>query len=530
MKLSTSRNLKNSVQHYNEYTLSWSGWPYGYTNTTKRRLIRNKVKLKHFSINTSKIDVSDLVTWGVDPSGLTSEIRTVTDGIVLARAYYDGTSNTGKIYSGHPVVLDTVTGKAVTGIHDSWGDDEYTIIGTALKDFDRLAPYTGDEENRNIIPIRLIKPQMNHIHHAITVDIDPLITYPRYNSLYSSELPIMIYDYSASPLSWHGNPPYPMPKAIALSTVGWLPPDTPVEVNFDGDHFVIIKGPSRLVGFTIDHVYSSSTDTCIGKSTPANALVQIAKNVGGVYNKQKYLNGEPVLALWKNLHCKYFEADSMVSSVQERSLDWLLDPFDCECESSSSEPPSESSESPSESSESPSESSESPSESESESESASEPPSESASEPPSESASEPPSESESGKSSAIVPVSWNEGGYAALYVLESPDVRFEDIMIIRVKDRTTTIPIDFKFIDVCEAGSLEVCGYAANEPINIGVQVVDDMLKIKLNKKRNKAVRVVVKLSGVRKGFSGIRFSDRTRRDFIANERFLKMARAKDSI
>jgi len=103
-------------------------------------------------------------------------------------------------------------------------------------------------------------------------------------------------------------------------------------------------------------------------------------------------------------------------------------------------------------------------------------------------------------------------------------------MIVRVKDRTTIIPIDFKFIDVCEIGSIEACSYTANEPINIGIQVVNDMLKIKLNKKRSKTVRVVVKLNGVRKGFNNIRFPNRTRRDFIANERFLKMARAKDSI
>ena len=123
-----------------------------------------------------------------------------------------------------------------------------------------------------------------------------------------------------------------------------------------------------------------------------------------------------------------------------------------------------------------------------------------------------------------MPVSWNEGGYAALFVLESPDVRFEDIMVVEVSQKETLIPIDFKFIDVCEKGTIEVCSCIANEPVNIGAQIINDMLNIKLSKKVKKPIRLIIKLNGVRKGFRNTRFPNRTKQDFIANEKFLKQA------
>ena len=64
----------------------------------------------------------------------------IMDGNVFVRAYYDGTNNTGQIKNGKPVVFDTVKGWGVTGIHPDWGVDEYKIVGTALDDYNDLAP------------------------------------------------------------------------------------------------------------------------------------------------------------------------------------------------------------------------------------------------------------------------------------------------------------------------------------------------------------------------------------------------------
>jgi len=53
-------------------------------------------------------------------------------------------------------------------------------------------------------------------------------------------------------------------------------------------------------------------------------------------------------------------------------------------------------------------------------------------------------------------------------------------------------------------------------------------LHVAFDKQRpSKAVRLVVKISAIRRGFAGVRFGDRTRAEFEANERFLGMARPK---
>jgi len=81
---------------------------------------------------------------------------------------------------------------------------------------------------------------------------------------------------------------------------------------------------------------------------------------------------------------------------------------------------------------------------------------------------------------------------------------------------------------VCEKGTIEVCSCIANEPINVGAQIINDMLNIKLSKKVKKSVRLIVKLNGIRKGFNNIRFSNKTYEDFIANEKFLKSAKPRN--
>ncbi len=163
----------------------------------------------------------------------------------------------------------------------------------------------------------------------------------------------------------------------------------------------------------------------------------------------------------------------------------------------------------------------------SESESESSPSSESGSSLSSESGSESePSGSESGssKSTAVVRASWTKGGYTALFVEEAPEVRFDDVMEAVIRKTKTTIPIDPRFYEVCEPGSLRICGCVPDRPVLVGASVDGVNVTLRLPRARRKAVNVVVRLTGIRKGFAGMRFPERTRKQFEANERFYRRA------
>jgi hypothetical protein len=222
------------------------------------------------------------------------------------------------------------------------------------------------------------------------------------------------------------------------------------------------------------------------------------------------------------------ESSESESSESESSESVPSESESSESESSESES-SESESSESESSESvPSESESSESES-SESESSESVPSESSeseSEPPSESGSEsqpPPSESD--KSTAIVPAAWSPGGYTALFTSEAPDVRFDDLITATVTDRETWLTIDYRFIDVCEPGTIQVCGCVPDLPVLVGAVVDHDRLRVRLGPRdTDEPVRLVIRLTAIRRGFAGHRFPDRTREQFLANERFLQSA------
>ena len=129
---------------------------------------------------------------------------------------------------------------------------------------------------------------------------------------------------------------------------------------------------------------------------------------------------------------------------------------------------------------------------------------------------------ESGKSTAIVPASWTKDGYTALFVMESPEVRFDDVVVVKVKGNTL-VPIDPHFVEVCEPGSIEVCGIAPGTAVLVGASVTQDSIDVRMAKRKT-VVRVVIRLTGIRKKFAGQRFPERSARQFFANERFINSA------
>lgn len=132
---------------------------------------------------------------------------------------------------------------------------------------------------------------------------------------------------------------------------------------------------------------------------------------------------------------------------------------------------------------------------------------------------------QSEKSTAIVPASWSPTGYTALFIHEMPEVRFDDVFSATVTDDETMISLDPRFLEVCEPGSVQVCGCVPDLPIPVGAVVENDAIRVRLGARGgDQSVNVVIRLTGIRKGFASQRFPDRTEEQFIANEEFIRSA------
>jgi hypothetical protein len=87
------------------------------------------------------------------------------------------------------------------------------------------------------------------------------------------------------------------------------------------------------------------------------------------------------------------------------------------------------------------------------------------------------------------------------------------------------VPLDPRFIEVCEPDSLQVCGIVPDLPVAIGAVVEAAGVRVRVGKRKiTTPIQVVIRVTGIRKGFVGHRFPDRTRKQFLANERFIRSA------
>ena len=149
-------------------------------------------------------------------------------------------------------------------------------------------------------------------------------------------------------------------------------------------------------------------------------------------------------------------------------------------------------------------------------------------EPPSGSSasSEPPPPSEgSSKSSAIVPASWTPGGYAALFITEMPDVRFEEVMSYTGPQEYACVPVDPRYLEVCEVDTMAVVSACPDEPVVVGAKFCEDHVELKFaDPNPGELVTVTMRLTAIRKGFRHDRFTPRSERQFICNELFINSA------
>jgi hypothetical protein len=110
-----------------------------------------------------------------------------------------------------------------------------------------------------------------------------------------------------------------------------------------------------------------------------------------------------------------------------------------------------------------------------------------------------------------------------------PEVRFDDVIVDVGPLVDKDIKIDPRFLEVCDAGTVEVCGVSCDYPVAIGAKVMGSVVSLWLSKHNPDAiVRIVIRLTGVRRGFSGVRFPARTHEQFLANERFINSAYPSD--
>ncbi len=136
------------------------------------------------------------------------------------------------------------------------------------------------------------------------------------------------------------------------------------------------------------------------------------------------------------------------------------------------------------------------------------------------------SDSGSDKSTAIVPMGWHDKGYGALFTMESNEVLFEFVMRdVPVVGPKTVTRIDDRFLAVCEPDSMTITGVAGDRAGSVGAVVEENNVILSawpLSFLRPK--KVTLKLTGVRKGFKHLDMPERSREQFIANEKFINSA------
>jgi hypothetical protein len=136
------------------------------------------------------------------------------------------------------------------------------------------------------------------------------------------------------------------------------------------------------------------------------------------------------------------------------------------------------------------------------------------------------SESGSEKDRAIVPSRFSPTGFTALACIESPEVLFIEVMQKDIH-QDTLLPIDPKFLDVCEPGTMKAIA-SADVPAAVGAKVIGGDVSIRLSSYAEPAT-VTLLLIAKRRGkkFRNWRMPDMTREEYEANERRLDIERYK---
>lgn len=118
--------------------------------------------------------------------------------------------------------------------------------------------------------------------------------------------------------------------------------------------------------------------------------------------------------------------------------------------------------------------------------------------------------------------------WVGLSCVEMPETRFEEIMVIPMRSTEMEVAIDKRFLEVCEPGSIIVKSAVPNVPLIIGAFIFNNSVVVRAHGHLSNTTRVVVALSGVRRGRAGRRFPEFTEDQARQNEEFWTQAYGND--
>lgn len=122
---------------------------------------------------------------------------------------------------------------------------------------------------------------------------------------------------------------------------------------------------------------------------------------------------------------------------------------------------------------------------------------------------------------AIVPCPYlARNAYVRLACVEMPDVRFEDIITVRLTSAITVLPLDRRYRAICAARTLSINSTVLSLPIPVGAKIDDQKITLYLAHTPPPAgVLATLRVSARRLGFDD-RFKERTRAEAIQNDKF----------
>ena len=119
--------------------------------------------------------------------------------------------------------------------------------------------------------------------------------------------------------------------------------------------------------------------------------------------------------------------------------------------------------------------------------------------------------------------------FVELYCTESPEVRFEDVVVINPPEhcRKFTHEMDPEFIHVCEPDSIMAVGHTTSEPAIAGIRIVGGTIEIEFSELLPVPDELIIHLMGTRAGRAGRRFAKSTKEKAARNASFWDQSRKK---
>jgi hypothetical protein len=117
--------------------------------------------------------------------------------------------------------------------------------------------------------------------------------------------------------------------------------------------------------------------------------------------------------------------------------------------------------------------------------------------------------------------------YVELVCVEMPEVRFDDVIVLKAGNQGSSghivsKPIDDYYLQVCEPDTIKPISATASSPVKIGSYIKNNKIFVEIIGEdiKNKEIEIVVKLSGLRRGTYGRKFAKHTKEEMEKNSKF----------